>query len=254
MLVGVIGSVLAAMIIGCFRYLWLHRLEVRMMLWCLLHRRTQIRVSVSALACFKIDDKYLLTHQVRRTHQLGPIGGAVDVFPSGLHEFQKVGFSPESPVEHKWGIERTALRGTVEGFGLIRLYRMLDRDYGRESFRECIERELVEELNIEGGVGIKHIPRFRHFAYKWKVIEGPKWLKGSNIWQWRLYRIFDYQVDEHCDADFIGRLRSEAVPGVKQFALVTEKEIRRGMTSEGMIIGSHAEYLLTKRERRPEFF
>ena len=254
MLVGVIGSVLAAMVVGCFRYLWIHWSETRMILWCLFHHRTRIRVSVSALACFKIDDKYLMTRQIRRAHQFGPIGGAVDLFLGGLSEFKRVGFLPEGAVEHKWDIDRIALRGTVEGFGLVRLYRMLGRDYGRESFRECIERELVEELNIEGGVGIKHIPRFRHFAYKWSVIEGPKWLRGSNIWQWRLYRIFDYQVDEQYDADFISRLRSEAVSGVKQVALVTEKEIRRGKSSKGMSIGSHAEYVLTRRERRPEFF
>lgn len=249
-LVSILTGVAAAGIVALFRFIWVHRGMMSLVIWSARHPRTKIRVSVAAICIFKLDSGYVLIGQSRRPDQLGPIGGAVDVYPEGLGALEKIGFEVEYPLTQRWGIKRTPLRGSIDVRNLLRFRRWLQREGGRESFRECVERELQEELE-DSGLGPFDIPRFRHFRWARNVTEGPKFVEGKDVWQWRYMRVFEYELDPEFDKKFIDQIRSVSTSNA-QIQVVSASEIRKGRSAAGTMIGNHSEFLLSKRSKRPE--
>ncbi|MFD6516585.1 hypothetical protein [Rhodococcus sp. NPDC060176] len=248
--ISILTSLVAAILFTIAQYLWRHRRASKLVFWSVTHWRSSVRVSVASICIFCIDSKYVLVRQSRRPDQIGPIGGAVDIFPAGLRSLDDLGFKVESPLESKWGIARTALRGFLPARQVTRFGLWLLGDMGRESFRECIERELTEELTA-AGTPADEIPRFRHFRYVRTVSEGPKYIKGTEIWQWRMMRVFEYTLDPDFDSELITSIRSNSGPELS-LEMVTADEIRSGRSESNSVIGSHAEYLLNGRSHRHE--
>jgi hypothetical protein len=250
LLENIIGGFAVAIVVELIRITWNHRPFIGLAFWALLHPKTPIRVSVSALCAFKLGEKFVLVGQSRRPNQVGPIGGAIDIFPDGLISLEKLGFTAENQMEKRWGIKRTPLRGSIDARKLLAFRKWLRGDLGRESFRECVEREMHEELNEEI-LGDFDIPKFRHFRMIRNKSEGPTYVRGLGIWQWRYIRVFEYILDDEADRRFVAELESAAISG-RGIELVTVQEIREGRSASGKIIGNHTEYLLDGKAKRTE--
>ena len=133
----------------------------------LLHRNSEIRLSIAYLFRIKINDQYLLVKSRTRNY-FQPVGGAFKTLPGSEKIFEKLKVKPDRLIETEKGIAKGDLRVYVKGINVIEFFEWFDSKEDREI---SPWREFCEEL-----ISTKILPawEFRYIDYKFKgVIQSP---------------------------------------------------------------------------------
>jgi len=193
---------------------------------------SEIRISCASLSSITIDDKYLLLLN-KRAYKDGrmvytPIGGALEYLPNGKKFLDNLGakYERETPdLRFKIDSDNLDLFKFWFGKGIDR-----ERDILRELKEEMIDEEDIIQSLSPNDLEISYIKT------ETPVIE----LKG--VLNHFFFEIYDVAFSKE-KTDEIKRFISKQ-KDLKKVLLVTEKEIRNGLTSDKIEIGSSAKSIL----------
>ena len=193
---------------------------------------SEIRISCASLSSITIDDKYLLLLN-KRAYKDGrmvytPIGGALEYLPNGKKFLDNLGakYERETPdLRFKIDSDNLDLFKFWFGKGIDR-----ERDILRELKEEMIDEEDIIQSLSPNDLEISYIKT------ETPVIE----LKGLiNHFFFEIYDVaFSKEKTDEIKI-FISKQKD-----LKKVLLVTEKEIRNGLTSDKIEIGSSAKSIL----------
>lgn len=126
-----------------------------------LYRNNKIRISAAYLFRIKIDGKYLLVRNSRRTYYQ-PVGGAFKTLPSSKYIFEKLNIESDKLIETEKGIAKGDLRIYTKGINVIEFIKWFNSKKDRET---SPWREFCEEL-----LTTKILPKrpFRYIDYEYK--------------------------------------------------------------------------------------
>jgi len=127
----------------------------------ILHRKKKIRISIAYLFRIKVDGKYLLVQNSRRSYYQ-PVGGAYKTLPSSKRIFEKLNIESDQLIETDKGIAKGDLRVFTIGVNVIEFLKWFDSKKDRET---SPWREFCEEL-----LSTKILPKkpFRYIDYEYK--------------------------------------------------------------------------------------
>jgi hypothetical protein len=193
---------------------------------------SEIRISCASLSSITIDDKYLLLLN-KRAYKDGrmvytPIGGALEYLPNGKKFLDNLGakYERETPdLRFKIDSDNLDLFKFWFGKGIDR-----ERDILRELKEEMIDEEDIIQSLSPNDLEISYIKT------ETPVIE----LKG--VINHFFFEIYDVAFSKEKTDEikiFISKQKD-----LKKVLLVTEKEIRNGLTSDKIEIGSSAKSIL----------
>lgn len=159
-----------------------------------------IRVSMSVLLRLEYNNKYLLVKNLHRPELFAPFGGVIKYKQDAIAALRNIGFTPEHSLRNQQTIENDLqydLRGYVARDNLILFQKWFNYQTLRESYDECLLRELSEELN-DANVPLEVIESVKKYTFKLirKVQEGPK----VTIWDYDIYRQFEIYEPDYSDA------------------------------------------------------
>ena len=128
----------------------------------ILHRKKKIRISIAYLFRIKVDGKYLLVQNSRRSYYQ-PVGGAFKTLPSSKLIFEKLNVESDRLIETDKGIAKGDLRVFTKGVNVIEFIKWFNSKKDRET---SPWREFCEEL-----LTTKILPKkpFRYIDYEYKA-------------------------------------------------------------------------------------
>ena len=114
----------------------------------ILNRRRKIRISIAYLFRIKVDGKYLLVQNSRRSYYQ-PVGGAFKTLPSSKRMFEKLKIDSDKLIETDKGIAKGDLRVFTEGVNVIEFIKWFNSKKDRETspWREFCEELLITKNN-----------------------------------------------------------------------------------------------------------
>ena len=217
--------------------------------WAILNRKTELRVTFSAILRIARGDRYLLIRNFHRPESFAPFGGVYKYAEAAMSELDWLEFRPQSvgPGNDMY----LDLRGFIPQKNVGKLARWFGETDKRETDEECITRELQEELaeiSILAQVGLPNQVSVRRIR---RVEEGPEIVPGQTYSQYRVLDVFSL-VSANADAvDFEKRL-FEMEARSEDLLVVNAHEIIGGRSRTGALLGHHAAYLFGSRRYRPE--
>jgi hypothetical protein len=141
------------------------------------------------------------------------------------------------------------LRGFLGGSSVSRFMRWFRTGTGRESDRECLLRELREELVEIGLDDLVPLVDGVEFVFVRDAIEFPVKVANAQYLQMRVFRIYELDTSSRSGA----ALREKLVQSAEnrdRLVLATANQIRSGR-AHGRLLGHQAGYLFTNRRLRP---
>lgn len=217
------------------------------------HMRDRVRISSSALVDIHEAGRWVLVALPEdRPGEFGPLGGAFKFDDSAKRCLGEMEFQAEPGLPSRAAYWRNDVRGFLPVRHLYEFLSWWRSESGRESGKECVIRELREELMAVGcsgparSVGEIRLDRTR------SVVEGPTWVVvgDGGYWQIRLFEVYLPRPEHAASSNFVAEVMSEA-ERVQGLVSVTGSDIRRGRIAEGTISG-HSAYLLGRRRDRYE--
>jgi hypothetical protein len=206
-------------------------------------KRAEVRVSFSALLRIQDSGRYLLVNTPLRPEEFSPFGGAYKYLREAKTILDELEFRPQ--------VDGPAMLNDLRGFlpreFLPRLRDWFAKNSGRESFTECLRRELTEE-SVEIGVGVLPEIDSLRFERVRSVDEGPYSVPPQSYLQYRQFGVYDLSSggEEAVILEAIG----EHSKSNSNLLWATSEEIRRGRAGRRQAIGGHAAYLIgTQRFR-----
>jgi len=193
---------------------------------------SDIRISCASLASVTIDGKYLLLLN-KRSYKEGrmvytPIGGGLEYLPNGKKFLDNLGA--------KYERETPDLRLKIDSDNIDLFKFWFEKGIDREIdiFRE-LKEEIVDEENIIQSLSPSDL-EISYIKTETPIIE----LKG--VLNHFFFEIYDVSFSKE-KTDEIKRFISKQ-GDLKKVLLVTEEEIRNGLTSDKIEIGSNTKSIL----------
>ncbi len=210
-------------------------------------RNADVRVSFAALLVIQDGGKYVLIRNLHRREVFAPLGGVVKYHSQAQADLDRLEFRPEDygPGE----IMKHDLRGLLARRSLPGIVKWFEGGEGRETARECLARELEEELNEIGSkIDIPSPLELRHVR---TIHEGPESVAGQN---YTLFRHLDiYALANSAKAELLAERILDLSKDRADLRLASAPEILHGRTDDGTAISHTAVYMLQrKRVRRDE--
>jgi hypothetical protein len=228
--------------IGKFLHYSLPRLRY---LGCTIIRPSaDIRIVFSALLRISESDEYLLIRNLHRPETFAPIGGVYKYRQDAQPELDKFEFRP-----HDMGPGddmANDIRGYLPRRNLVKLLHWYHCNANRESDKECLRRELKEELDEIGLSRNFKCPEDFHFRSVRTIIEGPESVPGQTYAQFRIFEIYEIAPVTSNIKRFLHQLRKSAIKN-PDLLLVSAQEIITGRARTGEIVASTAAYLIGKK-------
>lgn len=214
----------------------------------IIYPNTEIRVSFSAFLRVHEGGKYILVRNLHRPELFGPFGGVYKFYDGASHRLDELSFRPQDLGET--GDMRNDLRGFLPRKNLARLLKWFDKNVDRESPRECLLRELREEL-IETKLPNLWPPSQLEVKLVRRVQEGPEKVPGRSYTQFRVFEVYDLVGHNPEYYSLLERLKqiNKDAPNV---VVADSSDIVCGRCDDGRVIGNHVLYLLGKKRTRPE--
>jgi 8-oxo-dGTP pyrophosphatase MutT (NUDIX family) len=200
MVVGVLSSIVSAILLGGASLLWRHRAGLGL-LRTTLYPRGLVRVSFAALLRVKDDDRYVLVASSTRPGFYSPPGGVFKHHGSALPALDALGFR-EQRFETRRPYMRADVRGFVPARSAVSFVRWFVRGEDRETATDCLRRELVEELGGTGGPSLVQDIRGLTFRRVRVVMEGPRRVPRQSYRQLRRMEVYDLVVTDEASARF----------------------------------------------------
>jgi pimeloyl-ACP methyl ester carboxylesterase len=207
---------------------------------------SELRVSMSALLRIEDGDRYLLVRNTHRPESFGPFGGVFKFHSEARSRLDKLDFRPQA-IDPEM---RNDIRGFLPFRCLDDFLSWFREGTLRETYSECLRRELREECS-EVGMGEVHVPdsiRFRHIR---SVIEGPEPIPGHNYIQYRIFEVYDLVSETEQDRSFRTELEKHSQKST-DLLWATSSEIIGGRASGKQVIGHHTPYLLGQQRYRQD--
>jgi hypothetical protein len=204
MVVGVLSSIVSAILIGGASLVWRHRDNLSL-LRTILYPRGLVRVSFAALLRVKDDDRFVLISSNTRPGFYGPLGGVFKHHDSAIEALDALGFR-----EQRFPARRENMRADLRGFVPARsaagFLRWFVAGEGRETAAECLRRELAEELDALGAPDLADDIAALTFKPVRTVLEGPRRVPGQAHRQMRRFEVYDLVVIDEASVRFRRRL------------------------------------------------
>jgi 8-oxo-dGTP pyrophosphatase MutT (NUDIX family) len=250
MVVGVLSSIVSAILIGGASLVWRHRDNLSL-LRTTLYPRGLVRVSFAALLRVKDDDRYVLVKSNTRPGFYGPPGGVFKYHEAATATLDALGFR-EQRFESRRRHMRADLRGFVPARSTVGFVRWFERGEDRETATECLRRELAEELAEAGGhalVGAVETLTFRRVR---TVIEGPRRVPRQTFRQLRRFEVYDLAVTDEASARFRRQLMDLSDdPDAPTVLCATATEMATGWCGPSPI-SPHSGYLVGPKKLLPD--
>lgn len=205
-------------------------------------------MAFSALLRISDSDRYLLVRNLHRPESFGPFGGVYKYFEDAQPALDRFDFKPQ--VFGPGADMKNDIRGFLPRKNLAKIVQWYAKKTDRESFKECLCRELREEL-VEVGLPRIRCPDGLLFRPVRTVREGPGSVPGEDYTQFRIFEVYDLFPMSTDTQKFVRQL-FKAARRHKNVLLASAKEIIRGRASNGSVIGHHAGYLLGGKRVRPD--
>lgn len=204
MVVGVLSSIVSALLIGGVSLLWRHRGNLSL-LRTTLYPRGLVRVSFAALLRIKDDDRYVLVESSTRPGFYGPPGGVFKYHEAAIPTLDALGFH-EQRFEQRRDHMKRDIRGFVPARAAAAFLRWFVTGEDRETATECLRRELVEELDDPGRPGWGSDVGSLTFRHVRTVMEGPRPVPNEHYRQMRRFEVYDMVVTDETSARIRRRL------------------------------------------------
>ncbi|MDP2859701.1 MAG: hypothetical protein Q8P50_17250 [Bacillota bacterium] len=204
---------------------------------CRIWRRNEdFRVSYAALLCVAEGDQYVLVRKKRRGHY-APLGGLFKGTPESKPILHGLEFRPERHDQNALG----DLRGFLPRRNAAAFDQWFQSGEARETDKDCVMREVNEELSARGLAGVA-LPTTARFTKLRFVGEGPERPAGEAYAQYRHLRFFDLaSYEEPTMRAFVDRLM-ELGQTNEALLIASADEILRGVARDGRLIANHAAY------------
>lgn len=207
----------------------------------------EIRIAFSAIIRMRIKGQYILVRNLHRPETFCPFGGVYKYYEDALPFLDRIDFH-QHIVDAGKDMDND-MRGFLPRKNLTKLIDWYNKKIERESYGECLSRELREEI-VEAGINIS-FPDKMKFRFVRDIIEKPKYNELINCYQFRIFEVYDIQTSDKQVNQFINRVYSMAKKN-SNLIVVSADEIKRGRSSEGELIGSHSPYLLSHKKYRAD--
>ena len=249
---GVLDAIAVALLGEAWSYRRMLLLAIQCNLW---QRSKDIRIALSAILRLSCGDQYVLVRNLHRPQIFAPFGGVVKYHASALDFLDSIEFKPQTlgPGDDML----CDLRGFLPRKNLCKFIRWFKQGLDRESEKDCILRELQEELG-EINVDLP-LPSGLQLRFIRSVQEGPIYLPSPQYMQFRIFDVYtlvrDASKDEFCLA-LLGKAHQH-----NDLLLVSRKDVERGASDDGQLIAPHSRYLFDNKmtpifipmiEKKPE--
>ncbi|PSL45974.1 hypothetical protein B0I31_1265 [Saccharothrix carnea] len=210
-----------------------------------------VRISYCALLRIRDDDRFVLFHTASRPGAYAPPGGVFKYFPPAVGLLEGLGFEAERSTS-RGARTRADLRGVLPLRSFTGFRQWFASGAYREDARECLRRELTEELGEVGFPELGDRVREVALAHVRTVSEGPYPVPDEDYRQARLFEVHDLVVTDGASE----RLREALValstdPGVPTVVSATAGEIAHGRAGHALI-APHTAYLVGTRRTRAD--
>lgn len=207
----------------------------------------EIRVAFSAILKIQRNGKYILVRNLHRPETFCPFGGVYKYKEDAQSFLDEIDFRPHIIGN---GDMIRDIRGYLPRKNLSKLLRWYYQSISRESYTECLTRELKEEL-AEVGIHIQRFPadiQFRRVRHK---TERPKYLESINCYQFRIFEVYEISSPSKQVNNLLNKIHNN-VKDNKDLISVSSEEIRQGRSNGGYVIGPHSHYLLNHKRYRDD--
>jgi hypothetical protein len=250
MVLGVVSSLVAAMLVTVVSVVWRHRSGLSL-LRTTLYPRGLVRVSFAALLRVKDDDRVVLMGTSTRPGFYGPPGGVFKYHAGATLALDDLGFREQRLESHRAHM-RADLRGFVPARSVAGFVRWFVAGADRETVTECLRRELAEELIEGNGHGLVDDIQGLAFRCVRVVMEGPRRIPGQSFRQLRRFEVYDLAVTDEPSARFRRRLiELSNDPAVGTILCANGAEIAAGWCGSAPI-APHSAYLLGSTKLLPD--
>jgi 8-oxo-dGTP pyrophosphatase MutT (NUDIX family) len=253
--VGVLSSIVSAILIGGLSLVWRHRGNLSL-LRTTLYPRGAVRVSFAALLRVKDDDRYVLVSSNTRPGFYGPLGGVFKYHESATAALDELGFR-EQRFDSRRMHAKADLRGFVPAWSAAGFLSWFQRGVDRETVSECLRRELAEELGTGqldevGGTDLASDIDALTFRPVRTVLEGPHRVPRQPFRQMRRFEVYDLAVVDEVSARFRRRLIDlSADPSTRTLLYASVAEMTNGWCGTSPV-APHSGYLLGRRRLVPD--
>lgn len=202
--------------------------------------KKDLRISCAALVRVEFQGQYLLVRSLHRREQFGPFGGVYKYLAGAARILDQMDFRPQA-TERDMGRD---LRGFIQETHLSTFIEWFTTGIDRETFKDCLKRELIEECR-EAGIAVP--PNLDQISYNHirTVGEGPLPIPASGYNQYRSLDI--YEISQDTQAEIFFASFCDLTAGNSNLLWATSQEIIAGRTRKGILIGPHAAYLFGSR-------
>jgi hypothetical protein len=223
--------------------------SVRFLRTIVINPSAEIRVAFSALLRIATADQYLLIRNLHRPETFGPFGGVYKYLDNAQPSLDKFEFKPQVVGP---GLDmKNDLRGFLPRKNLAKLVAWYYRETSRESYKQCLVRELKEELK-EADLGTSlRCPSDINFGLVRSIAEGPVTVPGQHYKQFRVFEVYDPSPKTNDTDDFLRHIL-KIVRRHRNLLLASSQEIASGRTRKGNVIGPHTGYLIGRKRTRPD--
>jgi SMODS-associated NUDIX domain len=208
-----------------------------------------VRVAFSAILRIVKGDQYLLVRNLHRPETFGPFGGVIKYYENAIPVLDHLDYRP-----HSIGINEDTtndLRGFLPRKNLGKLVAWYDKREERESYSECLLRELKEEIAEAGLSKEITFPERLNFRFVRKIIEKPEYLKIISCYQYRVFEVYEiYPIQKECE-DLLNKLFILAQSS-RNVIRVSQSEIIRGRANRGDLVAPHTTYFFNHKKYRPD--
>jgi len=208
-----------------------------------------MRVAFSAILRITDGKGYLFVRNLHRPETFGPFGGVYKYFEEAVPQLDNLTFHPQ--VVGPGDDMKQDIRGFLPRKNLPKFLRWYRSGANRETYSDCLCRELKEELREVGLPKTLRVPPTLHFRLVRSVLEGPERVPGQPYTQLRIFEVYDLSPTTSHIKKFLKRLLKEASES-PNLIIADAQEIRSGRSREGKVLGHHCGYLLWHKRIRPD--
>lgn len=214
-------------------------------LWTHIYKpNTEIRVAFSAIISLQYDGLYLLVRNLHRPETFCPFGGVYKYNDAAKVFLDSIDFRPHILDGKDMCYD---IRGFIPRKNLGSLLKWYHSAVDRESYTECLQRELEEEF-AEAGIPLSTLKKmqFRHIR---SVEEKPRFIESENYYQFRIFEAYEIISNNTGTCDWIDKLKN-LIETNRNLLLATTEEIKHGRSKTSQLIGGHTHYLINHKRYR----
>lgn len=217
----------------------------------LVRRHECVRVACSTFLRVSDDQqRYLLIRNLHRPEFFGPVGGCYKYFDGeGAHTLEQFFYDADTTVEMEEALRD--IRGYIRRSTTAKFFEWFQTGRGRESARECLSREVREELFGECALVVP--PDFRpeslSFRFRRSFLE-KSIVSGTRTLQFRLFEVHDLDLESRASRALLTAIHEARSD---RLLWATKQEIELGRhTSDRAALGHAAVLLINDSLSRPD--